>query len=247
MNLPGRQRGGIFVRVFFLVLVPLVGGAAGLYWYALGGRYVVTDNAYVKADMIAISASIDGRVSQVMVEDNQPVKQGEALFVLDARSHRDRAHTRRSPYGSGAQRTRLEARGVRAGRGRDRGRSGEGEVPEDRAVAPRGSRSRGSGQRDGDRYLEVRKQRGGAGVAATAREGEAGSRRARRRTWSNRSSSIPAFSKPERYGRRRSSRSSTPRYARPPTALRAGCSSSPASGCREAVRSSASSTPASSG
>ena len=87
MNLPGRQRGGIFVRVFFLVLVPLVGGAAGLYWYALGGRYVVTDNAYVKADMIAISASIDGRVSQVMVEDNQPVKQGEALFVLDARSH----------------------------------------------------------------------------------------------------------------------------------------------------------------
>ena len=87
MNLPSRQRGGIFVRVFFLVLVPLVGGAAGLYWYALGGRYVVTDNAYVKADMIAISASIDGRVIEVMVEDNQPVERGEVLFTLDARPH----------------------------------------------------------------------------------------------------------------------------------------------------------------
>ena len=97
MNLPGRQRGGIFVRVFFLVLVPLVGGAAGLYWYALGGRYVVTDNAYVKADMIAISASIDGRVVEVMVEDNQPVKQGETLFVLDPRPYeiaRTRAEAR---------------------------------------------------------------------------------------------------------------------------------------------------------
>ena len=87
MNLPGRQRGGIIVRVFFLVLVPLAGGVAGLYWYALGGRYVVTDNAYVKAEMIAISASIDGRVAEVMVEDNQPVVAGEVLFTLDPRPH----------------------------------------------------------------------------------------------------------------------------------------------------------------
>ena len=97
MNLPGRQRGGIIVRVFFLVLVPLAGGAAGLYWYALGGRYVVTDNAYVKADMIAISASIDGRVSEVMVEDNQPVERGEVLFTLDPRPYeiaRTRAEAR---------------------------------------------------------------------------------------------------------------------------------------------------------
>ena len=93
MNLPGRQRGGIFVRVFFLVLVPLVGGAAGLYWYALGGRHVVTDNAYVKADMIAISASIDGRVSEVMVEDHRPVEKGEVLFTLDSRPH-EIAYTR---------------------------------------------------------------------------------------------------------------------------------------------------------
>ena len=99
MNLPGRQRGGIFVRVFFLVLVPLAGGAAGLYWYALGGRYVVTDNAYVKADMIAISASIDGRVTEVMVADNEPVERGEVLFTLDPRPYeiaRTRAEARQT-------------------------------------------------------------------------------------------------------------------------------------------------------
>ena len=69
----------------------------GLYWYALGGRYVVTDNAYIKANMIAVSASIDGRVTEVMVEDNQPVEQGEVLFKLDPRPHeiaRTRAEAR---------------------------------------------------------------------------------------------------------------------------------------------------------
>ena len=58
---------------------------------------MVTDNAYVKAHTIASSASIDGRVTEVMVEDNRPVVQGEVLFTLDPR-----------PYG--IARTRAEAR-----------------------------------------------------------------------------------------------------------------------------------------
>lgn len=85
------------MRIFFLVLAPLVAGVAGLYWYALGGRHVVTDNAYVKADMIAISASIDGRVTAVMARDNHPVVRGEVLFTLDPRPYeiaRKRAEAR---------------------------------------------------------------------------------------------------------------------------------------------------------
>ena len=102
VSLPDRQRGGVIVRMFFLVLVPLVGAAAGLYWYALGGRYVVTDNAYVKADMIAISASIDGRVTEVMVEDNHPVRRGDVLFTLDPR-----------PYGIALKRAEARMAAVR--------------------------------------------------------------------------------------------------------------------------------------
>lgn len=50
----------------------------------IGGRYVVTKNAYVKARLVNISSDIDGRVIDVLVKNNQPVKQGDLLFRIDA-------------------------------------------------------------------------------------------------------------------------------------------------------------------
>ena len=40
----------------FSLMGPVAIGAGALYVYATGGRYVSTENAYVKADKIAISA-----------------------------------------------------------------------------------------------------------------------------------------------------------------------------------------------
>ena len=70
-------------RPLLLVIVPAAAGLASLYWYAMSGRYVATDNAYVKADMVAISPDIDGRVVAVEVVENQFVRQGDVLFRLD--------------------------------------------------------------------------------------------------------------------------------------------------------------------
>jgi membrane fusion protein (multidrug efflux system) len=66
-----------------LGVVPALAGAIGLYWYATSGRYVSTENAYVKADIVAISPDVDGRVVAVEVADNQIVERGEVLFRLD--------------------------------------------------------------------------------------------------------------------------------------------------------------------
>lgn len=62
---------------------PLAAVAAGGYIYLSGGRYVSTDNAYVKADKIAVSADIDGRVVEVFAEADQPVARGTLLFRID--------------------------------------------------------------------------------------------------------------------------------------------------------------------
>ncbi len=71
------------LRGFLLVAVPAgILALAGLI-YAAGGRYVTTENAYVKADIINISPNIDGRVEQVLVTDNQRVDAGQLLFELD--------------------------------------------------------------------------------------------------------------------------------------------------------------------
>jgi membrane fusion protein (multidrug efflux system) len=71
-------------RLILLVAVPAIAliGAGAV--YLSGGRYVETDNAYVKADKVPVSAEVPGMVTEVLVEDNQRVTAGQALFRLDA-------------------------------------------------------------------------------------------------------------------------------------------------------------------
>jgi membrane fusion protein (multidrug efflux system) len=63
-------------------LVVILGIAA---WYLLTGRYVSTDDAYVQAARVDVSANISARVSEVAVRDNQAVTAGQVLFKLDPR------------------------------------------------------------------------------------------------------------------------------------------------------------------
>jgi membrane fusion protein (multidrug efflux system) len=72
-------------RWLLLFGVPSVAILVGLYLYAHGGRYEETENAYVKADIIAVSAEVSGRVVEVAARDNEPVAAGAPLFRLDPR------------------------------------------------------------------------------------------------------------------------------------------------------------------
>lgn len=82
MSSPRQTRG--LTRALLLLGVPLVAGAVALYYYAEGGRHVETDNAYVKAHIIAVSAEVAGRVAEVAVRENQVVSAGQLLFGIDA-------------------------------------------------------------------------------------------------------------------------------------------------------------------
>ena len=68
--------------------VPLLLAAGGSYLYLTGGRYQSTDDAYLRAAEVAISANVSGRVSDVDVYDNQQVRRGQILFRLDDRPFR---------------------------------------------------------------------------------------------------------------------------------------------------------------
>ena len=65
------------------LLGPLAALLVGGYIYFASGRYVSTDNAYVKADKIAVSADIDGRVVEVLVDADQEIARGTLLFRID--------------------------------------------------------------------------------------------------------------------------------------------------------------------
>ena len=82
---PGFVRRAIraLVRLTLLVCIPLVGIAIGAYYYVTGGRYVSTENAYVKADKIAVSADVSGRLVEVLVGENVRVETGDLLLRID--------------------------------------------------------------------------------------------------------------------------------------------------------------------
>ncbi len=75
------------VRFVLIIVVPVAAALTGLYIYSHGGERVETENAYVKADIIAVSSELDGRVSNVEVEDNQHIEQGALLFGLEHGSY----------------------------------------------------------------------------------------------------------------------------------------------------------------
>lgn len=81
MSLKRLSRGAL--RFILLLCVPAIVIGAAAYIYLTGGRYVSTENAYVKADIVQISPDLDGRVTDVLVRDHDTVNAGEVLFRLD--------------------------------------------------------------------------------------------------------------------------------------------------------------------
>ena len=76
------------LRFALLFVVPAIALVAGGHYWVKNTRYVATENAYIKAHHLAISADIDGRAIRVAVRENDRVKKGDLLFELDPEQHR---------------------------------------------------------------------------------------------------------------------------------------------------------------
>jgi membrane fusion protein, multidrug efflux system len=71
------------LRLPLMLLGPIAVVAIAAYFYLAGGRYESTDDAYVQAARVAISANIAGRVAELDVHENQVVHKGDVLFRID--------------------------------------------------------------------------------------------------------------------------------------------------------------------
>lgn len=82
---PARNGNGRRLRVkkrFFLVLLLLAAAVAGGYYLHTRGK-VATDNAQVDGHIHMVTPRVTGYVTEVLVDDNQPVKAGQPLVRLD--------------------------------------------------------------------------------------------------------------------------------------------------------------------
>ncbi len=79
---PKRHRGAL---IAMMVILPLLVGGYFLWKYL--GTFESTDDAQIDGHIHAISARISGHISQVLVEDQQIVRAGDVLVVIDPRDY----------------------------------------------------------------------------------------------------------------------------------------------------------------
>jgi membrane fusion protein (multidrug efflux system) len=83
---PARRRSPF--RLPLMLIVPLAIVVAGGWYWVNGARWASTENAYVQLNKVLISPEVEGRIAEVVVDQNQTVKPGDVLFRLDDQTYR---------------------------------------------------------------------------------------------------------------------------------------------------------------
>lgn len=85
---PAPPAGRRWTRLLLIGIVPLLIAAVGAYFYLTSGRFVSTDNAYVRQDKVSVSSDVAGRIVEVAATENQQVRAGDLLFRIDPAPYR---------------------------------------------------------------------------------------------------------------------------------------------------------------
>ncbi len=73
---------------FFILICVLAGASwAGFSWFKERQHYESTDNAYLKTNSVLITPKVSGYVAELHIDDNQAVKQGDIIAVIDDRDY----------------------------------------------------------------------------------------------------------------------------------------------------------------
>jgi membrane fusion protein (multidrug efflux system) len=77
-----KSRRKVAMSIFVVASLATIGIGAFYWWYRQ--THISTDDAFVEGRIHPVASRIQGTVAEVLVEDNQPVKKGQALARIDA-------------------------------------------------------------------------------------------------------------------------------------------------------------------
>jgi len=78
------KRGSLKKRLFFLALfLAVIAGLIYVYWYFNLRGFISTDDAFIDGDRVALGAKMLGRISELKVNEGDPVNKGQLLIQLD--------------------------------------------------------------------------------------------------------------------------------------------------------------------
>jgi membrane fusion protein (multidrug efflux system) len=82
----GKKRNPVFMIILAILIIG--GGWFGITKYIHGKHHEETDDAQISADIVPVIPHVAGYVKAVLVNDNQLVKQGDTLLILDDRDYK---------------------------------------------------------------------------------------------------------------------------------------------------------------
>lgn len=82
----GKKRNPVFIII--LVILIIGGGWFGITKYFHSLHHEETDDAQISTDIIPVIPHVSGYVKEVLVNDNQQVKRGDTLLILDDRDYK---------------------------------------------------------------------------------------------------------------------------------------------------------------
>lgn len=80
---PGEKKKGFTRYIPLIVVVAGVLTGTG-FWYKEYSRYLTTDDAHLDAEMVSVSSRILGRITNLYVNEGDPVRQGQLVVELDS-------------------------------------------------------------------------------------------------------------------------------------------------------------------
>ncbi len=80
---PSKTKGRMVMLVFALV----VGVASAAYYVRFVVPFESTDNAFIEGYVIPMASQVPGRVAELLVRDNQAIKQGDVVLKIDPRDY----------------------------------------------------------------------------------------------------------------------------------------------------------------
>ncbi|MGD2133885.1 MAG: HlyD family secretion protein [Maricaulaceae bacterium] len=80
---PSKPKRRPFGRALLMLALPLLIAGGALVLWVTGGRYISTDNAYLRRPVVTISAEVGGPITEVFAIEGDMVEAGVALFTID--------------------------------------------------------------------------------------------------------------------------------------------------------------------
>ena len=84
-------------RYLFMFLTVIGVILCGYFIYDMLG-YQSTDDAYVETTTVSVSPKVSGQIAKVMIEDNQPVKAGDIVAIIDQEDYKVRLNQAKAAY-----------------------------------------------------------------------------------------------------------------------------------------------------